>query len=402
MRGHSSVTSSIYRVIYIVAEMPAKKKSDNGVEQPKTKKAKTTMDPPPSTVSVPVESNTATSKYKKKAAADPAVVKKARPSKLVVSQTIPTPSTSPNAISNVILHLKCTSHDLSEYNYRLHSIMSTPLDYDPSVPPDVQSYESLSSTSLLASTTLLMDDMDEPSPSSENFSTENIYSAVELTASSTALATATSALPTTKELDRQLKSLRFQLYKNALRGGASSNDKIDDNNACCFWDTCDFDGIPYRIPLYELNGTIYGYGCFCRPQCAVAFLFKENLDDSTKFERYALLNQMYGDLSTPKKGNICPAPDPYYTLEKFYGNLSIKQYRELFHTNHMLITVNKPLTRVLPELHEETDDTVLNAYGIQKTMGANAATGSYRVKRQSEKQAGPSKASILRESFGLR
>jgi hypothetical protein len=395
--------------------MPAKKKSENGME-PKSKKAKTMIEPTTNVAtttvlvpSAPIDPKTATTKYKKKTAStDLAVVgKKTRPSKLVVSQTMPTPSTSPNAISNVILHLKCTSHDLSEYNYRLHSIMSTPLDYDPSVPPDVQSYESLSSTSLLASTTLLIDDddMEDHPTSSENFSTENnIYSSVgtDLPASSSVVASAaaTSSLPT-KELDRQLKSLRFQLYKNALRGGAS-NDKIDDKNACCFWDTCDFDGIPYRIPLYELNGTIYGYGCFCRPQCAVAFLFKENLDDSTKFERYALLNQMYGDLTTPKKGNICPAPDPYYTLEKFYGNLSIKQYRELFHTNHMLITVNKPLTRVLPELHEETDDTVLNAYGIQKTMGANAATGSYRVKRQSEKQAGPSKASILRESFGLR
>lgn len=382
------------------------------VVEPKLKKAKTMIESTASeAIVVPpvaaVTPKTATTKYKKKATTTTdhlAVGKKTRPSKLVVSQTIPTPSTSPNAISNVILHLKCTSHDLSEYNYRLHSIMSTPLDYDPSVPPDVQSYESLSSTSLLASTTLLIDDddLEEHPINAENFSTENnIYSSVgtELPASSSSII-ASSTLPT-KELDRQLKSLRFQLYKNALRGGAS-NDKVDDKNACCFWDTCDFDGIPYRIPLYELNGTIYGYGCFCRPQCAVAFLFKENLDDSTKFERYALLNQMYGDLTTPKKGNICPAPDPYYTLEKFYGNLSIKQYRELFHTNHMLITVNKPLTRVLPELHEETDDTVLNAYGIQKTMGANAATGSYRVKRQSEKQAGPSKASILRESFGLR
>jgi hypothetical protein len=402
--------------------MPAKKKSENGMMEPKTKKAKTMIEPTiatlttvvPTVTFAPIESKPAavSTKQKKKAANTTttkttdlaaAVGKKTRPSKLVVSQTIPTPSTSPNAISNVILHLKCTSHDLSEYNYRLHSIMSTPLDYDPSVPPDVQSYASLSSTSLLAS--MVDEDLEEHPTNSEKFSTENnIYSSVaELPTSSlsvNASSAAASSVPS-KELDRQLKSLRFQLYKNALRG-ASNSDKIDDNNACCFWDTCDFDGIPYRIPLYELNGTIYGYGCFCRPQCAVAFLFKENLDDSTKFERYALLNQMYGDLTTPKKGNICPAPDPYYTLEKFYGNLSIKQYRELFHTNHMLITVNKPLTRVLPELHEETDDTVLNAYGIQKTMGANAATGSYRVKRQSEKQAGPSKASILRESFGLR
>jgi hypothetical protein len=120
----------------------------------------------------------------------------------------------------------------------------------------------------------------------------------------------------------------------------------------------------------------------------------ENLDDSTKFERYHLLNQIYGKIYEYTK-NIKPAPDPYYTLDKFYGSLTIQEYRKLLKTEHMLLTIEKPLTRTLPELHEETDEMILN-------IGSNKSnTGSYKVKRQSEKVSGPSKSNIMLSTFGL-
>jgi hypothetical protein len=112
-----------------------------------------------------------------------------------------------------------------------------------------------------------------------------------------------------------------------------------------------------------MDGTIYGYGSFCRPECAVAFLMKENIDDSTKFERYHLLNHIYSKVYNCKK-NIKPAPNPYYLLEKFYGSLSIQEYRKLLKTEHLMLVVDKPLTRILPELHEDTDDMMLNIYVI--------------------------------------
>jgi hypothetical protein len=134
------------------------------------------------------------------------------------------------------------------------------------------------------------------------------------------------------------------------------------------------------------------YGSFCRPECAVAYLLKENLDDSTKFERYQLLNQIYGKIYDYKR-NIKPAPNPYFTLEKYYGNLTIQEYRKLLKTDHMLLTIEKPMTRMLPELHEETDETILN---VGKTT-----TGTFKVKRQSEKVSGPTKTSILMSAFGI-
>ena len=81
---------------------------------------------------------------------------------------------------------------------------------------------------------------------------------------------------------------------------------------------------------------------------------KENIDDSVKFERYHMLNQIYGKVYNYTK-NIKPSPNPYYLLDKFYGNLSIQEYRKLLKSDHMLLVIDKPMTRILPELHEDNN-----------------------------------------------
>ena len=91
---------------------------------------------------------------------------------------------------------------------------------------------------------------------------------------------------------------------------------------------------------------------------------KENIDDLTKFERYHLLNKTYSKVYDYEK-NIKPAPDPYYLLDKFYGNLSIQEYRKLLSTEHMLMIIEKPMTRILPELHEDND-------GLNNMNGSNS------------------------------
>jgi hypothetical protein len=192
-----------------------------------------------------------------------------------------------------------------------------------------------------------------------------------------------------KDLNQKLKRLKINLYKNAM----------NDKKSSCFWCTYDFDNETCYIPKYEMDGQLYGYGSFCRPECAVAYLMKENIDDSTKFERYHLLNQIYSKVYDFKK-NIKPAPNPYYLLEKFYGNLSIQEYRKLLKTEHMLLVIDKPLTRILPELHEDTDDFITGIYGGNKAS-VSQSSGVYKVKRQSEKQQGPTKNSIMRDKFGL-
>ena len=57
--------------------------------------------------------------------------------------------------------------------------------------------------------------------------------------------------------------------------------------------------------------------------------------------------------------NIKPAPNPYYTLDKFYGNLNIQEYRKLLNNDRLLFIVDKPMTRILPELHDDNEDYLL-------------------------------------------
>ena len=138
-------------------------------------------------------------------------------------------------------------------------------------------------------------------------------------------------------------------------------------HSCCFWCTYEFDQNqkPFFIPRQELLDTLLVYGYFCTPECAAAFLFKENIDDNTKFERYHLINKLYGG-ATDYKQSIRPAPNPLYLLDRFMGTLSIVEYRKMLKTqSHSLIMVEKPMTRVLPELHAD-NDTAGSTYKIKK------------------------------------
>ena len=117
----------------------------------------------------------------------------------------------------------------------------------------------------------------------------------------------------------------------------------------------------------------------------------ENIDTATKFERYHILNFIYCKIYNYTK-NIKPAPNPHYTLNKFYGNLTIQEYRKLLKNERLLLVVDKPLTRILPELHEDNDDFLISNKSIP-------ASKKYVLRRNVNKQ---SKTEILNENFGIK
>jgi hypothetical protein len=184
-----------------------------------------------------------------------------------------------------------------------------------------------------------------------------------------------------KELWKKIKQLENNLHIN----------NISDKKSACFWCTYDFDNPPIYIPKYFLKNTYHVYGCFCSPECATAFLMEENIDSSTKFERYHFINHLYAKIYNYEK-NIKPAPNPYYMLDKFYGNLSIQEYRSLFKNERLFLIVDKPLTRVLPELHEDNNDFILN----NKIIPSN----NYNIKRKLNNK-NQNKTNILNEKFGI-
>jgi len=183
-----------------------------------------------------------------------------------------------------------------------------------------------------------------------------------------------------RDIWKKLKILEHNLHTN----------NISDKKSACFWSTCDFDNPPVYIPKHNIKETYHVYGCFRSPECATAYLMEEHIDSSSKFERYHLMNHIYTKIYDYTK-NIKPAPNPYYMLDKYYGNLSIQEYRSLLRNERLFLVVDKPLTRILPELHEDNDDFIIN----NKIIPSN----TYQVKKKLQKKQ--TKNTILSEHFGL-
>jgi len=302
-------------------------------------------------------------------------------------------------VTNIILHLKCSMHEMNDHNNKINQMVTDPLSYNPGVPPNIMTYNANSNSTFSEyKSNEIMTNCEDMATEQKAFAYNECTDEKIINKNVCSSCNSKMNLTDTsendyddddiniKDVNSKLKKLKLQLYKN-------SN---PDKKSACFWCTYEYDNPSCYIPKYDIDEQLYGYGSFCRPECAVAFLMKEGIDDSTKFERYHLLNQIYSKIYEYKK-NIKPAPNPYYLLDKFYGNLSIQEYRKLLKTEHMLLVIDKPMTRILPELHEDSEDFIMNIYGGKST----GQTGVYKVKKQSEKQKGPSKNVIMKENFGL-
>ena len=283
-------------------------------------------------------------------------------------------------VPNIILHLKCHLSDLktneSISNY----------DYTPSI-SEVESYNM--SSNILQSSDLCQtyneeydDEIHETDtiehnmyPSTQLSSTAAIVGAsasvaasapvlpvpvsviVNSSASSVKKAATETAVHVLNERYQKEIMKKINRLKYSFHNGETIQMKL--NHKCaCFWDTCEFDGPIYYLPIMIVNGVFHVSGCFCSPECALAALLKEQLDTSTKFERIHLLHLLYG--SSSNKG-FKPAPNPNYLLDKYYGNLTIDEYRSLLKGPQMIHIVNKPLTHILPELYEDNNDFLVNS-----------------------------------------
>jgi len=303
--------------------------------------------------------------------------RKPKGGKLIIKDACNKPSAP--VPTNVILHLKCSLKDIEDdVILNKNNLIGDPLNYKASVPPTVQAYDNANNDNRFFE---LDHNSGEQSLNAYNTPTVSANTCMKCMGES-------DANVNIKDINMKLKQLKISLYKNTM----------DEKKSACFWCTYDYDNQSCYIPKCENDGEIQGYGSFCRPECAVAYLMRENIDDSIKFERYHLLNRVYNKIYG-FKNNIKPAPNPHYMLDKFYGNLNIQEYRKLLNSERMLMVVESPLTRILPELHEDTDDFTTGIYGGSKGS-ATQAGGVYKVKRQSENKQSVSKASIMKECFG--
>ena len=145
-----------------------------------------------------------------------------------------------------------------------------------------------------------------------------------------------------KELNKKIKHLDFILSSN-----------IEIKKSACFWCTEKFDGPAMYIPKACVNNVFQVYGNFCSLECGAAHLMKMPMHQSTVMEQYALMHSLYLDRQPNFMDCIKPAPEPRYMLDKFLGNLSIEEYRELNRNGRFFILLDKPVVKITPEYHEE-------------------------------------------------
>jgi hypothetical protein len=258
----------------------------------------------------------------------------------------------------VILHLKCSMNDLEEneqdaqnsldaYNTHIYNNYCQPYD-------ETKTFANINSENYEDENNFCEDDDETVENSKDNI----------------------------KEIWKKLKQLECNLHIDNISKKSS-----------CFWDTCEFDTPPVYIPKYFLGGTYYVYGCFCCPECALAYLNKEHIDRSMKAERCQLLHDVYSPIYGYAK-SIKEASEPRYLIDKFFGNLTIKEYRALLRTETLYLVIDKPLTKVYPEIHGDTEDYILN----NKIIPSNTSTYQIRGKNGKKKN---NKTSILSENFGI-
>jgi|SaaInlV_150m_DNA_5_1039734.scaffolds.fasta_scaffold01612_10 hypothetical protein len=292
-----------------------------------------------------------------------------------IIKTLITPNKNQKIKPNVILHLKCSLKDIEQNNDSI-----SVLKYNPNV-ENVQSY-AFNNTNKLDYEVIHKSNPDNKPRYTNNVSIKTMCNKPCQKINKKAISNNVENTPHTKDIYEKLKLLERNLHLN----------NISDKKSSCFWCTERFDSPPIYIPKFFLNNSYHVYGCFCSPECATAHLMKENIDMSMKFERYYLLNNIYCKIYDYKK-NIKPAPDPRYILDKYYGNLSIQEYRKLLSKERLLLVVDKPLTRVLPELHQDNDDFMTN------TNISSNNTSKYVIKRASAKKI--SKKEIISNNFGF-
>ena len=271
---------------------------------------------------------------------------------------------------SVILHLKCKTEDLQK-NKLSHQ------NYSPNL-ENPEAYNINSNFKLSKLTYHELYSQNQPQ-------NEKISQPPQISVSSPEKQETQTKSTDMKKLWSKLEELKINLRTN----------NVSDKKSACFWCTYEFDNPAIFIPKQYNKNLLEVYGCFCSPECAVAYLKNEDIDNSRKWERYTLLNNIYSKIFNYEK-NIKPAPNPFYTLDKYYGNLSIYEYRKLLKNERILMVVDKPMTKVLPELYEENNEIpFINNNLLNST---NKVETSFRLQRKQQK---PSKKVSIVDSFNL-
>ncbi len=170
-----------------------------------------------------------------------------------------------------------------------------------------------------------------------------------------------------EELRTKKSNTEFEIHKdiniypvnlNLIDNITNNIIEIKRNNIACWWDTYEFDTLPYFIPDKYYNNNYYVFGCFCSINCAMAYNL--NMGDYKMSERIALLNQLYENIIKLKNKDIMFSP-PKEILNKYGGRLTIEEYRENLISCDKVYRMEIPplisITTIIEEIYNEKLET---------------------------------------------
>ena len=143
----------------------------------------------------------------------------------------------------------------------------------------------------------------------------------------------------------------------------------------CLWCCEEFDHEPYGIPMKKDGDIFYMFGNFCSPQCAAAYIFDENDNTNELWERYSLLNFLYG--SNNDKINVAL---PRLALKKFGGPFTIEEWRKKSKCKTYKL-IMPPMVSIIPTLEEITIDSDNSFFQGINSDFINKTSNDLRLKR---------------------
>lgn len=151
----------------------------------------------------------------------------------------------------------------------------------------------------------------------------------------------------------------------------------------CFWCCEQFPNRPCVIPIGILDGIWNVYGNYCNPNCALASLLAEPMDTHVRWERIALLHNLYSE--SYKTGRIYPAPDRT-VLQRFGGPVSAADFRTICERGRLRIDIQMPpLVSILASMDTKPIDfyesTLMHSSASQPPPSNQAADGGLKLKR---------------------
>lgn len=145
---------------------------------------------------------------------------------------------------------------------------------------------------------------------------------------------------------------------------SSSGEQIiaEKTDVCCWWCTCEFDGMPWFIPNSYNEKNYYVFGCFCSAECAASYNFDTN--DYKTWTRYSLIKKLYNTICQ-NSDEVKLAP-PREALKKFGGHLTIEEFRtngKKYGKEYRLLI--PPMISIIPMIEETCKNTAFNMMKIK-------------------------------------